>query len=151
MLSVYNPYLFYHLNSFFLEPLVCQLEISTFIKTLNFRNHFHPHYLDPLNSPGERQGLLSPLTNKGAGSDLPKVTESITGTAGTNSQIFCLFYSSLRPPWPPLLIHWLISPIAIYWASIYLSGTLLELACCWYSSRYSSEEEKPHGQKLLPS
>ena len=31
MLSVYNHYLFYHLNSFFLGPLMGQLEISILI------------------------------------------------------------------------------------------------------------------------
>lgn len=92
MLSVYNHYLFYHLNSFFLGPLMGQLEISILIKTLTLENTFiHITSLGPLNSPGQRQSLLSLLTTKGAGSDLSKVTESITNTAGTNSYILCCF------------------------------------------------------------
>lgn len=92
MLSVYNHYLFYHLNSFFLGPLMGQLEISILIKTLTSENTFtHITSLGPLNSPGQRQSLLSLLTTKGAVSDLSKVTESITNTAGTNSYILCSF------------------------------------------------------------
>ena len=106
MLLVYNHYLFYHLNSFFLGPLMGQLEISILIKTLTSENTFtRITSLGPLKSPGQRQSLLSLLTTKGAGSDMSKVTESITNTAETNRYILYLFYSSLRPVWPPLLIH----------------------------------------------
>ena len=54
MLLVYNHDLFYHLNSFFLGPLMVQLEISILIKTLTSENTFtHITSLGPLKSPGQ--------------------------------------------------------------------------------------------------
>lgn len=91
MLLVYNHYLFYYLNSFFLGPLMGQLEISILIKTLTSENTFtRITSLGPLKSPGQRQSLLSLLTTKGAGSDMSKVTDTIN-TAETNRYILYLF------------------------------------------------------------
>lgn len=95
-------------NSFFLEASYVAFGNIYFDKDFKLCKTFSPmlpHLIHLTVLDGGRV-YCHHLTNKGTGSDLPKVTVSIRDTTGINNPVFWFFYSRFLPLllWSPLFI-----------------------------------------------